>query len=372
MEKFKVLAMSATLLAALFTGAPAARGAVDTIYLGENPSVSGGSCTDPDFSTAGGYDAAMASALAAIDADGDTIVMCNGSYTVGTTNEVEVDYSFTIRAETRRAVTISGSDSILRVCAPEVTIRGLRIVELGTVVFEPECEVTLNLYDVEIADGRGIAYSFGGEGFLPGAGTLRIVSSHIHGNSDLALALAGSIFIVNSIIEGNFSLLGLIAPERLSIERSRLNNNSAFLAAIGLTSCLTVDKSTFTDNGGAVGEVPGAFGMLYSFNFLGEEGEGCAAQVRNSHFEGNESYAGALTLIDPLAGTTVRGNTFIDNLGVLAGAVAVCSTEGPSRQLEAMAKRIGFFKLNRFRGNAAEDRRAHNTAFTTENCADIG
>jgi len=370
MEKLRVIAASATLVAALFMGAPAARGAVDTIYLGDNAKVGGGSCADPDFSTAGGYDAAMASALAAIDADGDTIVMCNGSYTVGTTNEIEVPHSFTIRAETRRGVTVSGDDHMLHICAPAITVSGLRIVDFTSfTVFEVECEGDLTLHDVEVADSGAIAVNIEGES-LTFSGTLRIVNSHIHDNAMEIIALSSIIILENSVYERNFSFLGLWGLGQLTIQRSLLDSNWGSISSIGASSCLTVDKSTFTNNGEATEDLPRALGMLYSVNFFGEEGEGCAAQVRNSHFEGNDSYTGALTLIDPLAGTTVRGNTFVDNLGVLAGAVAVCSS-GPSRKLEAMAKRIGFFKLNRFRGNAAADRRAHNTAFTTETCLSL-
>jgi hypothetical protein len=373
MMTLRALAASVTLIAAMFAGTPATRGAVDTIYLGGNPSVSGGSCADPDFSTAGGYDAAMASALAAIDADGDTIVMCNGSYSVFSTSPSDVDFTFTIRAETRRGVTIGGSDRFLQICAPDLTLRGLRFFELSGSVIEPVCELSdVTIQDVEVSSSSALAFGGFGEGFDTGMGVLRVVDSHVHDNSEFLIAAWGSIHVENSVFERNFSFFTLFAPRALSIHGSTFEENGSLGASVGATRCLTVDKSTFKENGlfDLEGEGTSAT-TLFVAPFFEEEGS-CGSKIQRSLFEGNTALtAGALTMLDPEASTVVKGNTFVGNRGEFAGAVAVCS-ESSSRKLQALAKRIGFFKINRYRNNEAEDRRSNNTAFVIEDCQGFG
>jgi hypothetical protein len=379
MMTLRALAASVTLVAAMFAGTPATRGAVDTIYLGGNPTVSGGSCADPDFSTAGGYDAAMASALAAIDADGDTIVMCNGTYATSTTETIEVDYTFTIRAETRRGVTIGGTDAFLEICAPDFTLRGLRFFELFGPVIELsgglgiDCEsADATIQDVEVSSSEVLAFA----GFFEvGTGVLRVVDSHVHDNSEFVIAAWPSIHVENSVFERNFSFITLFAPFALSIHGSTFEENGSLWASVGATSCLTVDKSAFKENGpfdpfDLMGEDM-SFTTLLVGPFFGGEGS-CGSKIQRSLFEGNTALtAGALTMVDPEASTVVKGNTFVGNRGELAGAVAVCS-ESSSRKLQALAKRIGFFKINRFRNNEAEDRRSNNTAFVVGDCASFG
>lgn len=368
MMTLRVLAASAALVAGMFAGTPATRGAVDTMYLGGNPSVSGGSCADPDFSTTGGYDAAMASALAAIDADGDTIVMCNGTYTTTTTNSITVEHDFNIRAETRRGATVGGSDSFLDICAPNVTVTGVRIVDMEDDAVVAPCDDTVNVsfIDVEVSSSGALAWYTGGE--FSQSGVLQIVDSHIHDNSDEAIVLWGSVQVTNSVIERNFSIVGILAPIKLSIISSRLERNGGLWVSVGAASCLSVEKSIVKDNGEVEG-IPIPLYTLYAFNF--DEDWSCPTKVTNTRFEGNTAFGGALTLSEPAASTLVKGNLFMGNRGEIAGAVVVCS-EAPSRKLEALTKRIGFFKINRYRDNEAPDRRNNNVRFFVGECGFIG
>jgi hypothetical protein len=177
--------------------------------------------------------------------------------------------------------------------------------------------------------------------------------------------------VENSVFERNFSFITLFAPVALSIHGSTFEENGSLLASVGAASCLTVDKSTFKENGPFDLDGEGtAFNTLLVGPF--EEDWSCASRVERSTFEGNRAQAaGALTMLDPEVSTVVKGNTFVGNQGDLAGAVAVCSIT-PSRKFRALAKRIGFFKINRFRNNEAEDRRSNNTAFVVGDCAGFG
>lgn len=363
MNRLKALFASASLLVGLLAGVPGAQAAVDTIYVGDAAHVSGGSCLDPDFSSFGGFEPAMEAALAAIDADGDTLVICNGDYTVSSVIDYDQAYAFTVRAETRRAVTIGGSAAFMFGCAPTLTVRGLRFHDMEE-GFSCDGAMNLNLEDIEFSYGGTLAWMLGGEGFT--SGIVQISDSHIRRNSSEVVVLALSIKIDQSVIEENAAIIPFFAPAVFELTRSRMDHNLAFIATAAAT-CLNIDRSALTGNGRATDELIEEEGWpeewtsghtLLSIQFA--ELDECSTRVVNSSFVENvAANGGALTLVEPSPTTFVKGNTFRGNLGGLAGAVAVCS-ESPSRKQRALASRIGFFKVNRFRGNEAPDRRANN------------
>ena len=359
------LVVAIALAIGALAGAPVSRAAVDTIYLGDAVHSGGGSCADPDFSSAGGFSAAMMAALAAIDADGDTLVICNGDYTL--TDEVVYDseHSFTVRAESRRKVTIGGTTIFMSGCSPAVTVVGMHFDEIGEGFFCGEEDMILTVLDSEFSGGGAVAWLNGPDDVY---GRLRIVDSHIHHMTEIAIAYASSIELYNSVYEQNVSVIGLYAPFNLELKRSRLDYNLGQLISVGATSCLTVERSTLTANGQPNDMVPEFEPGFMSAATLWTGSNidlSCDSNVSNSRFKDNvAALGGALVFVEPSGATVVKNNLFSGNRGLIAGAVGLCSN-APSRQMQTLARRVGNFKVNRYRGNEAVDRRANNVFLLT-------
>jgi hypothetical protein len=82
-SKFAAIATSVALIGALFIGTPAAVYAVaNDIYVGSNDdATAASSCADPNFTTfESNINTALDAALAEVDDDGDTIIICDGVY----------------------------------------------------------------------------------------------------------------------------------------------------------------------------------------------------------------------------------------------------------------------------------------------------
>ena len=263
MIRFAAIATSVALIGALFVGTPAAVYAVaNDIYVGSNDSDEGGSCADPDFSTdvldEGSINDALDEALAAVDDDGDTIIICDGVYTysdditphdgtvghdvinieIETAEDAEVtldgDGQYQLLAFEDTSVSVSGIDFL----DGQVTGSGGAIAVLDGTLDVIDSTFTGNVAAVTEGDNNG--------GAIYVYGSLTVNHSSFSENQG---AYGGAIFV-----DG----MGLIDDQAIIADVLFDDNTADEGGAIWVTdSQLTVLRSLFTDNeandeGGAI------------------------------------------------------------------------------------------------------------------------
>ena len=262
MIRFAAIATSVALIGALFVGTPAAVYAVaNDIYVGSNDSDEGGSCADPDFSThvsdEATIDVALDAALAEVDDDGDTIIICDGLYTysaditphdgavghdvinieIETAEDAEVtldgDGQYQLLAFEDTSVSVSGIDFL----DGQATGSGAAIAVLDGTLDVIDSTFTGNIADVTEGDNNG--------GAIYVDGSLTVNHSSFSANQG---AYGGAIFV-----DG----MDLIDDQAIIADVLFDDNAADEGGAIWVTdSQLTVLRSVFTDNfadhGGAI------------------------------------------------------------------------------------------------------------------------
>lgn len=248
----RLVAMIAVAVLATGLLAPmTANAVVDTVYVGSEPSEVGGSCADPDFSTDGSsMDLALAAAIYSIDEDGETIVICNGTYRYESSiAEISLEYDLSIVAEESGRVTLDGARQfgLLSVSYPEtmLMVEGIRFINASDTgaIYRPDGDLLVvesEFIRNRKVDGAGVEGDFGG-----GA---------INGDLDCddLFEVYDSVFISNSGPTGAVSTCDLV------VSGSVFSSNSTSGWGGALYVCgLELSDSTFTRNsaqedGGAV------------------------------------------------------------------------------------------------------------------------
>jgi hypothetical protein len=264
-SRFAAIATSVALIGALFIGTPAAVYAVaDDIYVGSNDHVTGGSCADPDFSTdesdEENINTALDLALAEVDDDADTIIICDGVYTY--------------------AADISLHDG---------TAEGFHDVINIEIETAEDAEVTLDgneLYQLLAFENTSVSVS--GIDFLDGQATV--------GGGAIAVE-DGTLDVIDSTFTGNVA------------EPNEGANNGG---AIWVVGSLTVNHSSFIDNSGDYG------GAIFVNGTTHIDDQTIIADVL---FDGNDADEGGAIWVDDSQLTVLR-SFFTDNtVGSEGGAI---------------------------------------------------
>ena len=262
MSKFAAITSSLALIGALFFGAPAAVYAeVNDIYVGSNDHVTGGSCADPDFSTdVSDYEsinAALDAALAAVDDDADTIIICDGVYTY--------------------AADISLHDG---------TAEGFHDVINIEIETAEDAEVTLDGNDLyQLLAFFETSVSVSGIDFLNGQAT---------GSGGAIAVQDGTLDVIDSTFTGNVA-----GPTEGA------NNGGA----IWVVGSLTVNHSSFIDNSGDYG------GAIFVDGTTHIDDQTIIADVL---FDGNDADEGGAIWVDESQLTVLR-SFFTDNSAEFQG-----------------------------------------------------
>lgn len=306
-----LIRLAALLLGAAFTLSPLlaiparAIGAND-IYVGSNDDSSGASsCDDPDFSTNGDDEGhinlALDAALAAVDDDGDVIIVCNGLYEyddstlVHDADESRYD-SITIHAETSGGVILNGA------FVGHVGLHFINTdIEVVGIVFQ-------SLAPAIRAEGVGHE--------------LRVEEASFYGNQ---ANWGGAISAVRMNVTVVDSVFGAVANDPDTLPNEWFNyassDGGAIWATSDIVSLVSIQGSTFVGN--RSDEDGGAVWI----------GDAVRLEVSDSTFTSNftnpdfDHCGGAIALANS-AGATITNSTFIENSAHTGGAVeahAFCS-----------------------------------------------
>ena len=266
MHKFLTALVTASLMVAAFVAAPVSvRAAVQTYYVGPGADT-GGSCTTPDFTTDGvDDDEAIQAAVDAAEGNAgvDTIIICDGTYTMTASIEPVLTEGLIIEGETSAALSvIDGADTYQFIDTDnDLTIRNL----------------TLQEFNAGIDDG-GVIHNNDDDGDL--------------------LIVEDSIFVDNSADEGGaiYWIGGLAEVADSTFELNHASDGGAILAVTA-----EIDNSTFEDNsadddGGAIHLISDATIGFSTFegNFAEDWGGAINTEyvinITNSEFVSNASW----------------------------------------------------------------------------------
>jgi len=305
------VAVVAAVLVGVSVGPTPTRASVGTTYVGAASHTSGGSCADPDFSTHGSsIGAALDAAIADVDSDGDTIVICSGHYTY-TSEPVGVagmTFGFTVRASESGTVTLDGDGqyTILKASGSSMTVDGLRFVHAGSggALVHPEGDLVVT-HSVFEGNVRGANDGFGGAPEYFGGGA--IAGDLICNN---LVAISDSRFVNNA------GPTGAVSTCSVSVTRSIFSGNSTQGQGGGLYVCsLQLSDSSFTAN-----RARGTGGAVSACD---------VTQLERNKFVRNVSASdgGAIALRTYHPGDDLwQGNAFIGNRARgFGGAVAACA-----------------------------------------------
>lgn len=338
MKRIALVLSITTLLASTLSAPTEVAAVVDTTYVGSAASVTGGSCADPDFSTLeSSIDVALAAAISAVDTDGDTIVICNGTYRYEASIAwIEQANDFSIVAEDRGAVTLDGTGAYGLISvggASLLTIEGLRFTRAGDTgaIYRPagnlmvvDSEFIANNKSEESAPGSG----FGGGAINGDAGceySHQIEDSVFRSNtgptgavSTCSLEVVGSTFVNNKTTRSG----GALYVCDLSVADSYFAGNSALLDGGAIDACVIIDMD---DN----------------------------RFIHNS----TPQYGGAIAVDDPMVEPgRWTGNSFVANRARSGGAIFMGCRPANGRELIASINRRNRLHGNS-RGGAVFDRR---------------
>ena len=370
MSKFAAIATSVALIGALFFGAPAAVYAeVNDIYVGSNDSNIGGSCADPDFSTdvsdEGSINAALAAALAAIDDDADTVIICDGEYTYGADISLHDGSAegfhdvINIAAAAGADVTLNGNgnyqllsfEGVTSVSVTGIDFLGGQVVGNGAAI-----EVlggTLSVIDSTFtanyatADG-GAIYSEPGHVTISGSDFTNNEASDEGGAIAVEHPVDGEgVTVTDSNFTGNFqaegaaiSVNGDDSSAIITVTDSEFVNNDGEYGAITidngsveLTNVLMDGNNNSNGEGGAVWAGAGftATDSEFTNNSSADDDGGAIyasghLEVSGSQFSGNasgESYGGGAIQVEECDEVSVSGSTFRNNTAGDEGGGAI-------------------------------------------------
>jgi len=343
-SKFAAIATSVALIGALFFGAPAAVYAVaNDIYVGSNDSNSGGSCADPDFSTdvsdEGSINAALNAALAAIDDDADTIIICGGEYIYAADiplHDGDTRHGvISIEAAAGADVTLDGGDQwqlLSFANMTSVSITGIKFLDAQVNNDGAAIQImggTLNVVDSSFTEGGSGTVSGGAIYSEPGHVT--ISGSTFTGNR--AGSEGGAIFVYNAADGDGVTVSDSVFTGNNEAEGAAISVNGAASSAI-----ITVTDSEFVDNDGMYGAITIDNGSVELTNVLMDgnnntTGEGGAVyaeenlNVTNSEFTNNSSADASGGAIYNYGDTIVIGSLFSGNVADDRGG-AIYNDEG--------------------------------------------
>jgi len=290
MHKFLTALVTASLVVAAFVAAPVSvRAAVETYYVGPG-SDDGGSCTTPDFTTDGvDDDEAIQDAVDAAEANAgvDTIIICDGTYTMTSSIAPTLAEGLIIEGETSAALSvIDGADDYQFIDTDsDLTIRNLTLQNFaggandGGVIHNDDNDGDLLIVDDSIfvgnsADEGGAIYWIGGLADIDDStfednsasldgGAILAVTAEIYDSTfedNVATDDGGAIHFTSdatigfSTFEGNFAADwgGAINSEYvINITNSEFVSNSSWGrgGAVSSDNSVYTEESTFTANG---------------------------------------------------------------------------------------------------------------------------
>ena len=392
MSKFAVVTTSLALIGALFIGTPAAVYAVaNDIYVGSNDSDGGGSCADPDFSTdvsdEGSINAALDASLAAVDDDGDSVIICDGDYTYAadiTPHQGAVGHNvINIEAAPGAEVTLDGGDlwQLLKFAnMTSVSVTGIGF--LGAQVDANGAAIqimggTLNIVDCSFANGGtatidgGAIYSNPGHVTISGStftdnragdeGGAIAVQSAVDGTG---VTVADSLFTGNSEAEGAaISVNGVLSAAIITVTDSEFVNNDGEYGAITidggtveLTNVVMDGNNNTSGEGGAVwaGEGLTVRHSEFTNNSSADDDGGAlynadgSLEVTNSQFTNNSSWEddeGGAIAVENCDEVSVSGSKFLRNTAGDEGGGAINFNCDPDADV--------LVSRNTFTGNSA-------------------
>ena len=344
MSKFAAIATSVALIGALFFGAPAAVYAVaNDIYVGSNDSNSGGSCADPDFSTdvsdEGSINAALNAALAAIDDDADTVIICDGEYIYAADiplHDGDTRHGvISIEAAAGADVTLDGGDQwqlLSFANMTSVSITGIKFLDAQVDNDGAAIQImggTLNVVGSSFTEG-GSATDNGGAIYSE-PGHVTISGSTFTGNR--AGSEGGAIFVENAADGDGVTVSDSFFTDNSEAEGAAISVDGAAGSAI-----ITVTDSEFVNNDGMYGAITIDSGSVELTNVLMDgnnntTGEGGAVyaeanlNVTNSEFTNNSSADATGGAIYNFGDTIVIGSLFSGNVADDDGG-AIHNVEG--------------------------------------------
>lgn len=349
MSKFAVVTTSLALIGALFIGTPAAVYAgpvvANDIYVGSNANATvASSCADPDFTTASSnINTALDLALAEVDNDGDTVIICDGDYTYVadiTLHDGAVGHDvINIEAAPRAEVTLDGDDrwQLLKFAnMTSVSVTGISFLDAQVDTNGAAIQImggTLNIVDCSFANG-GTATVNGGAIYSE-PGHVTISGSTFTDNR--AGAEGGAVAVENAVDGEGVTVSDSLFTGNSEAEGAAISVNGDFSAAI-----ITVTDSEFVNNDGRYGAITIDGGTVELTNVLmdgnnnttGEGGAVWAGEgltVRHSEFTNNSSAeddGGALYNAD--GSLEVANSQFTNNSsgeGDEGGAIAVANCD---------------------------------------------
>ena len=376
MSKFAVVATSLALIGALFIGTPAAVYAgpvvANDIYVGSNAdATAAGSCADPDFTTASSnINAALDLALADVDNDGDTVIICDGDYTYAADITLH-DGAFghnviNIEAAPGAGVTLDGGDlwQLLKFAnMTSVSVTGIGFLDAQVDTNGAAIQImggTLNIVDCSFANG-GTATVNGGAIYSE-PGHVTISGSYFTDNR--AGAEGGAVFVEDAV-DG----------EGVTVTNSNFTGNSeaegAAISVNGVSAAIiTVTDSEFVDNDGTYGAITIDNGSVELTNVLMDgnnntTGEGGAVYaeenltVTNSEFTNNSSADDTGGAIYNYGDTIVIGSLFSGN--VADGDGGAIFNEGGSLEVAS----------SQFTNNSSGEGGSEGGAIAVETCDEV-
>jgi len=300
-SKFAAITSSLALIGALFFGAPAAVYAeVNDIYVGSIDHVTGGSCADPDFTTfESSINPALDAALAEVDDDADTIIICGGYYI----------YGADISLHDGSAEGFHDVINIEAAAGADVTLDGISLYQL--LIFDNVTSVSVT--GINFLNGETTNY---GAAIRVYIGTLSVIDCTFTGNTaDWGgaiysepghVTISGSDFTNNSASDsgGAISVWGVADGEGVTVTDSNFTGNfEAQGAAIHVdgvagAAIIEVTDSEFVNNDGEYGAITINLGTVELTNVL---------------MDGNNSTTGAGGAVWAGEGFTVTNSKFLNN-----------------------------------------------------------
>jgi parallel beta-helix repeat protein len=183
-------------------------------------------CDDPDFPSVSDIETVIDDADVA---DGDTLILCPGTYAAGAGGTVEVDKELTITGlatADREDVVVQGSSHGFTIKADDVTIRHLKLVGAGADI---GIRIGSDANALTIQDMEITAWSVGVS--MQGADGNVVETSNIHANVDRGVAVADG---AENVIRNN-----------------EIKDNTNHGIDIKNEDQLLVDSNSLTGNGGA-------------------------------------------------------------------------------------------------------------------------
>lgn len=311
MKRVLIALLSAALAAGVMLQAPQrVFAAVNDIYVGGNDdTTAASSCADPDFSTdltdEGDINSALDAALAAVDDNGDTIIICDGDYTFAD------DITLHDGATAHDVIVIEAA------AGASVTLDGDGLYQIFSFDNVTSVSITgIDFYDAEAASGAAIKILDGSLSVTDSTfdhGVAVGVGSAIHANPG-PVTVSNSDFTFNesgddaAIYVGGVPNGGGVTVSGSSFSNNVSGDEGAAISVDGAAGAalITVSNSEFLDNEGRYGAIVIDGGTVELTGVLMEGNDGLDES-------GGAVYAGN--------GFTATDSDFIENISGYGGAV---------------------------------------------------